>query len=67
LDRESQGLRFLIDSTRLSAHDAAALGWVDIAVAPIDYHAAVSTSFARSCQGGDLRDRDDQKTPCDAL
>jgi enoyl-CoA hydratase/carnithine racemase len=38
---KAKALRYMIESTRLSAHEAAAVGWVDIAVAPIDYHAAV--------------------------
>jgi enoyl-CoA hydratase len=40
---KAKAQRFLIESTRLSAHEAAAVGWVDIAVAPIDYEAAVDT------------------------
>ena len=38
---KARALRYMIESTRLSAHEAAAVGWVDIAVAPIDYQAAV--------------------------
>jgi enoyl-CoA hydratase len=38
---KARALRYLIESSRLSAHEAAAVGWVDIAVAPIDYQAAV--------------------------
>jgi len=40
---KAKAQRFLIESTRLSAHEAAAVGWVDIAVAPIDYEATVDT------------------------
>jgi enoyl-CoA hydratase len=38
---KARAVRYLIESSRLSAHEAAAVGWVDIAVAPIDYQAAV--------------------------
>jgi enoyl-CoA hydratase/carnithine racemase len=31
----------MIESTRLSAHEAQAVGWVDQAVAPVDFQAAV--------------------------
>jgi enoyl-CoA hydratase len=34
-------MRYLIDSTRLSAGEAAAVGWVDKAVAPADFEGAV--------------------------
>ncbi|HXD81306.1 MAG TPA: enoyl-CoA hydratase/isomerase family protein [Candidatus Acidoferrum sp.] len=37
----AKALRYMIESTRLSAHEAAAVGWVDIAVAPIDYQSTV--------------------------
>jgi len=38
---KAKAVRYMIESTRLSAHEAAAVGWVDVAVAPIDYQAAV--------------------------
>jgi len=38
---KAKALRYMIESTRLSAHEAAAVGWVDIAVAPIDYQSTV--------------------------
>jgi enoyl-CoA hydratase len=44
---KAKALRFMIESTRLSAHEAAAVGWVDIAVAPIDYQAAVDGLAAK--------------------
>src|SRR3984893_6021565 len=39
---KAKAQRYLIESTRLSAHEAAAVGWVDIAVAPIDYQSTVN-------------------------
>jgi enoyl-CoA hydratase/carnithine racemase len=44
---KAKALRYLIESTRLSAHEAAAVGWVDTAVAPIDYQAAVDGLAAK--------------------
>jgi enoyl-CoA hydratase/carnithine racemase len=44
---KAKAQRYLIESTRLSAHEAAAVGWVDIAVAPIDYAATVDTLAAK--------------------
>ena len=44
---KAKALRFMIESTRLSAHEAAAVGWVDIAAAPIDYQAAVDGLAAK--------------------
>jgi enoyl-CoA hydratase/carnithine racemase len=38
---KAKAMRYLIESSRLSAHEAAAVGWVDIAVAPIDYESTV--------------------------
>jgi enoyl-CoA hydratase len=38
---KAKALRYMIESTRLSAHEAAAVGWVDFAVAPIDYQSTV--------------------------
>ena len=38
---KAKAMRYLIESSRLSAHEAAAVGWIDIAVAPIDYHSTV--------------------------
>jgi enoyl-CoA hydratase len=38
---KAKALRYLIESTRLSAREAEAVGWVDRAVAPEDFHAAV--------------------------
>jgi enoyl-CoA hydratase len=44
---KAKALRFLIESTRLSALEAAAVGWVDIAVAPIDFQATVDGLAAK--------------------
>jgi enoyl-CoA hydratase/carnithine racemase len=44
---KAKAQRYLIESTRLSAHEAAAVGWVDIAVAPIDYQATVDALAAK--------------------
>ncbi|HKB32814.1 MAG TPA: enoyl-CoA hydratase/isomerase family protein [Candidatus Dormibacteraeota bacterium] len=44
---KAKALRYMIESTRLSAHEAAAVGWVDIAVAPIDYQATVEALAAK--------------------
>ena len=38
---KARATRYLIESTRLSAREAAAVGWVDQAVAPEEFHAAV--------------------------
>jgi enoyl-CoA hydratase len=43
---KARALRYLIESSRLSAHEAAAVGWVDMAVAPIDYQATVDSLAA---------------------
>ncbi|HXI94785.1 MAG TPA: enoyl-CoA hydratase/isomerase family protein, partial [Candidatus Acidoferrum sp.] len=44
---KAKAVRYMIESTRLSAHEAAAVGWVDMAVAPIDYQAAVDGLAAK--------------------
>jgi enoyl-CoA hydratase/carnithine racemase len=38
---KAKAMRYLIESTRLSAREAEAVGWVDRAVAPEDFHSAV--------------------------
>ncbi|HXN78707.1 MAG TPA: enoyl-CoA hydratase/isomerase family protein [Candidatus Dormibacteraeota bacterium] len=48
---KAKALRFLIESTRLSAHEAAGVGWVDLAVAPVEFAATVdglATRLAKS-------------------
>jgi enoyl-CoA hydratase len=44
---KAKAQRYLIESTRLSAHEAASAGWVDFAVAPIDYQATVDALAAK--------------------
>jgi enoyl-CoA hydratase len=44
---KARALRFIIDSTRLSAKEAEAVGWVDQAVAPEDFAAAVDERAAK--------------------
>ena len=44
---KARALRYIIDSTRLSAKEAEAVGWVDQAVAPEDFAAAVDERAAR--------------------
>jgi enoyl-CoA hydratase len=40
---KARATRFLIESTRLSAREAEAVGWVDIAAPPEEFHGAVDT------------------------
>ena len=51
---KAKALRYMIESSRLSAHEAAAVGWVDIAAAPIDYHAAVDALAAKLARSATL-------------
>ena len=44
---KARALRYLIESTRLSAKEAEAVGWVDQAVAPEDFAAAVDAKAAK--------------------
>jgi enoyl-CoA hydratase len=44
---KARALRYIIDSTRLSAREAEAVGWVDQAVAPDDFAAAVDQRAAK--------------------
>jgi len=44
---KARALRYIIDSTRLSAQEAEAVGWVDQAVAPEDFAAAVDQRAAK--------------------
>ena len=44
---KAKALRFIMEATRLSAGEAEAVGWVDRAVAPGDFHAAVDELAAR--------------------
>jgi len=44
---KARAMRFLIESKRLSASEAAAVGWVDIAVRPLDFKGAVDDLAGR--------------------
>jgi enoyl-CoA hydratase len=44
---KARALRFLIESTRLTASEAAAVGWVDRAVRPLDFKEAVDDLAGR--------------------
>jgi len=44
---KARAMRFLIESTRLSASEAAAVGWVDVAVRPLDFKETVDQLAAR--------------------
>lgn len=44
---KARAMPYLIESTRLSAREAEAVGWVDQAVSPGDFHAAVDELAAR--------------------
>ena len=44
---KAKAMRFLIESTRLSAKEAEAVGWVDLAVAPDQFQAAVDELAGR--------------------
>jgi enoyl-CoA hydratase/carnithine racemase len=48
---KARALRYIIDSTRLSARDAEAVGWVDQAVAPEDFMGAVTERANRLAKG----------------
>ena len=43
----ARALRFLIESSRLSAREAETVGWVDRAVAPVEFEATVNEAAAR--------------------
>src|SRR6266851_4260817 len=44
---KARALRYMIESTRLSAREAEAVGWVEQAVAPVDFEAAVEQRAQR--------------------
>ena len=53
---KARAMRFLIESTRLSAQvRPRRSGWVDAAVAPEDFQAAVDELAGQAGQGGHLR------------
>src|SRR6202521_2102933 len=49
---KAKAVRYLIESTRLSAHEAEAAGWVDIAVSPDDFQAAVEALAGNLSKAG---------------
>ena len=51
---KARALRYIIESTRLSAKEAEAVGWVDQAVAPEDFQAAVNERAARLAKAATL-------------
>ena len=51
---KARALRYMIESTRLSAKEAEAVGWVDQAVAPEDFVAAVDDRAARLARAATL-------------
>jgi enoyl-CoA hydratase/carnithine racemase len=51
---KARALRYIIESTRLSAAEAEAVGWVDQAVAPEDFAAAVDQRASRLARGATL-------------
>jgi enoyl-CoA hydratase len=51
---KARALRYIIESTRLSAKEAEAVGWVDQAVAPEDFQAAVDERAARLAKAATL-------------
>lgn len=48
---KAKAVRFLIESTRLSAREAEGVGWVDLAVPPDEFHGAVEALAARLAKG----------------
>src|SRR6202140_1016297 len=44
---KARAMRYLIESTRLSAREAEAVGWVDVAASPEDFQASVDSLAAR--------------------
>ena len=48
---KARAMRYIIESTRLSAREAESVGWVDIAVAPDNFPAAVDQLAAKLAKG----------------
>jgi enoyl-CoA hydratase len=44
---KARAMRYLIEATRLSAHEAERVGWVDLAVAPVEFQETVDALAAR--------------------
>jgi enoyl-CoA hydratase len=51
---KARAMRYLIESTRLSAREAELVGWVDVAVAPEEFRAAVDTLAAKLAKAATL-------------
>src|SRR5690242_20445474 len=51
---KARALRYIIESTRLSAKEAEAVGWVDRAVPPEDFHTAVDELAGRLARAATL-------------
>jgi enoyl-CoA hydratase/carnithine racemase len=51
---KAKAMRYIIESTRLSAREAEAAGWVDVAVAPEEFHAAVDTLAGKLAKAATL-------------
>jgi enoyl-CoA hydratase/3-hydroxyacyl-CoA dehydrogenase len=51
---KAKAMRYLIESTRLSAREAEAVGWVDQAVAPEDFQGAVAGLAGKLAKGATL-------------
>jgi enoyl-CoA hydratase/carnithine racemase len=51
---KAKALRYLVESTRLSAREAEAVGWVDMAVAPEEFQAAVDTLAGKLAKAATL-------------
>ncbi|MDQ2942183.1 MAG: enoyl-CoA hydratase/isomerase family protein [Candidatus Dormibacteraeota bacterium] len=48
---KAKAVRYMIESTRLSAREAEAVGWVDVAAAPEEFHATVDALAATLARG----------------
>jgi enoyl-CoA hydratase len=51
---KAKGMRYIIESTRLSAREAEAAGWVDVAVAPEEFLAVVDTLAGKLAKAATL-------------
>jgi enoyl-CoA hydratase len=51
---KAKATRYLIESTRLSAREAEAAGWVDVAVVPEEFHAAVDALAGKLARAATL-------------
>jgi enoyl-CoA hydratase len=51
---KARAMRYLLESTRLSAREAEAVGWVDVAVTPEEFQAAVDTLTGKLAKAATL-------------